>query len=387
MSKKKNTAPAAPLHAVASPMKHAVAAKRMLDEMQSVLIGRDEEAHGVVLAALAGEHAVLIGPPGTGKSLLSRALCTVTGSSGFEYLMTRFTAPDELFGPVSITGLKNDRHERVVTGRLPEAEIAFLDEIWKANSSVLNSLLTAMNERIFVNGTTTLRIPLRTVVAASNEYPKPDVQAVWDRFLVRMHVDYLTDPDHLMDLLEGEQRGFPKAAPIITLATWDAMRAEAATVTISPTIHGELVRLRQELLTKGHPVGDRRFIKAMPLLRASAYLDGRTEVAVSDLRVLRHSWWTTEKSRAEVKAIVEQFAAPHLAEARELYDAVMEKYRDWEGTSAEPFDIMSRLQRAERAISKLSSEGGSPDIDRLAAKVGAKYAALLQQETERLGGS
>ena len=147
----------------------------------------------LLLAAMAGEHILLIGPPGTAKSEVGRRLSKLISGSYFERLLTRFSVPEELFGPLSMRALEDDKYVRQTRGYLPEAEVAFIDEIFKANSAILNTLLTLVNERLFDNGSTRVRVPLLTTVAASNELPESEeLDALYDRFLVRRQVSQVS---------------------------------------------------------------------------------------------------------------------------------------------------------------------------------------------------
>ena len=164
-------------------------------ELSARFFERDAVIEGLLCAMIAGQHVLLVGPPGTGKSELAHELCKrVTGARYFQWLLTRFTTPEELFGPVSLKALEHDRYTRVTDGKLPTAHVAFLDEVFKASSAILNTLLSVMNERVFHDGEKPVNVPLLSMVGATNELPEEDeLLALSDRFLLRYEVDYLKE--------------------------------------------------------------------------------------------------------------------------------------------------------------------------------------------------
>src|ERR1700710_142184 len=170
--------------------------------LESRFLGKDEVIRLLLIAVVAGEHAVLVGPPGTAKSALIRMYARLLQARYFEYLLTRFTEPNEIFGPVDIAAFREGRYERRVEGMLPQAEIVFLDEVFKSNSAILNALLTLLNERKYTSGGQVIKCPLISVFAASNEVPADEtLTAIFDRFLIRVHSDNL-DAYHFNELLQ-----------------------------------------------------------------------------------------------------------------------------------------------------------------------------------------
>jgi MoxR-like ATPase len=222
--------------------------QRIRDALSEGLIERDIPIRLALLAALAGEHVLLIGPPGTAKSELARRLrLAFTGQTYFERLLTRFSVPEELFGPLSIKALEEDKYQRQTDGYLPTAAVAFLDEIFKANSAILNALLTLLNEREFDNGTQRVKTPLVSVVGASNELPQEEeLLALYDRFLVRYHVGPVTDDGFakLLDL-RGQAKPAIDAALMLTPADLEHIHTAAMKVTVPAEVASLLKAMRR----------------------------------------------------------------------------------------------------------------------------------------------
>ncbi len=268
--------------------------QQIRDALSEGLIERDIPIRLALLAALAGEHVLLIGPPGTAKSELARRLrLAFTGQTYFERLLTRFSVPEELFGPLSIKALEEDKYQRQTDGYLPTAAVAFLDEIFKANSAILNALLTLLNEREFDNGTQRIKTPLVSVVGASNELPQEEeLLALYDRFLVRFHVSPVTDEGFakLLDL-RGQAKPAIDAALMLTPSDLEHIHAAAMKVSVPAQVATLLKALRKHCQNQKIPVSDRRWRKVLFLLQVAAYTDGRSSVSVWDCWLLQHCLW------------------------------------------------------------------------------------------------
>ncbi|MBI5497230.1 MAG: AAA family ATPase [Deltaproteobacteria bacterium] len=292
----------------ASPDPRALREKfqRVADALASQFLGKEETARLMLICAAAGEHLVLIGPPGTAKSAVVRSFARLVDARYFEYLLTRFSEPNEVFGPVDLQAFRAGRYHRVTTGMLPEAEIAFLDEAFKANSAILNSLLSILNERRFSNGADTVHVPLISMFAASNEVPQDDaLHAIFDRFIIRVHADNV-DSFHFHDLLqkglaleraaitEREAAEAKIRAPLkmgLAAADLQACQKHLLSVVQFPedflaTYKGLCFQIRAE----GVSLSDRRAVKLLKLFAASAVIDGRAVVHDGDLAILRHIW-------------------------------------------------------------------------------------------------
>ena len=262
----------------------------LLEALERGLVERRQVVRLCLLAALAGEHSLLIGPPGTAKSELARRLhCAFRGGRYFERLLTRFSVPEELFGPLSIQALEEDRYERQTAGFLPDASIAFIDEVFKANSAILNALLTLLNEREFDNGAGRQHCPLISAIGATNAVPEDEVgEAFFDRFLLRIPVAPVSAAG-FPDLLDAAPRdAWIAPAPTLPLEFADlaALAAMAGNVDLAPEAATLLGELRAFLAATGIPVSDRRWVKTARLLRVAAASEERHRVETWDLLLL-----------------------------------------------------------------------------------------------------
>ncbi|WP_067587318.1 AAA family ATPase [Endozoicomonas ascidiicola] len=266
---------------------------KLISELQKGLLERETQVKLTILAALAGEHVLLLGPPGTAKSELAKRLKEAfVEANYFERLLTRFSVPEELFGPLSIKSLEEDQYKRLTSGYLPQASVAFLDEIFKANSAVLNTLLTVLNERKFDNGSRREDIPLISVIAASNELPDgAELNALYDRFMLRSFVAPVSD-DSFEQLIHLDGKDFDPDLDIrLKIEDLQEVQKLSEKVKLSSSVVQLMKEFRDYLAEHKIYVSDRRWRKIVKLLKVSTFTNNQHEVGLYDAWLLPHCLW------------------------------------------------------------------------------------------------
>ncbi len=337
-----------------------VTLRKLIEELRGRLFERDEVIEGAFCALLTGNHMLIIGPPGTAKSQLVHDVCKrIDGAHYFQWLLTKFTTPEEIFGAVSLKGLENDEYRRVIEGKIAESHIAFLDEVFKASSSILNTLLTIMNERVFYNSTDVVRVPLISLFGASNELPseEDELEALYDRFLLRYVVDYVKEDFRFLKMLGTEE--IEDGATSMTLDDLIECQSQVNEVAIPQHVVKLVSRLRNELKRKGIVLSDRRYKRSISLLRAKAYLSGRDEVIESDLNILENVLWRDPGELGEIKAAIYQLLHGYKDTLRELLIQARELHsyskRDWENEELEINANIEAQTKLRHILTKLDS--------------------------------
>ena len=361
--------------------------KQLLSEMNRGIYEKETEISLSLLAALAGESIILLGPPGVAKSMVARQLKTAfREAQSFEYLMSRFSTPDEIFGPVSIQKLKtSDTYERAVEGYLPTADVVFLDEIWKAGPAIQNTLLTVINEKIFRNGNREMHLPLKLLVAASNELPAKGegLEALWDRFVIRIESRPIKLEKNFRAMLLESHADFSGSTGILGHADF-ADNADFSDLKITAEEYAEWaekickIGVKEEVLDaisairkslravnvdeaaerRNIYVSDRRWKNIVRLLRTSAFMQDREEVDICDLLPIYHCLWQEPEERDAIRNIViRALFSPFADKLVEMKNALAEdiKYhrvrrnpedgRDYEGEIENLSDGLTSLEK------------------------------------------
>ncbi len=339
---------------------------QVLTPLKQTFVGKDEIIDLMGICLVGGENLFMLGPPGTAKSALVQELGRLIDGRTFDYLLTRFTEPNELFGPFDIRRLREGELVTNTDGMLPEADLIFLDELLNANSAILNSLLLVLNERVFRRGRETRKLPVLMVTGASNHLPEDDsLQALFDRFLLRVHCDNVGNEQLHHVLSAGWELEQRESLPKIGIQASELAELQKALRLVDMTgIRDTYMQVIRHLRHAGMAFSDRRAVKLQRLLAASALLSGRTFAQESDMWVLRYTWDTLEQQEV-IAGIVNEAIREAPAQEQEHPRA-----REAERPSAE--ELASELESIDTRLQAVDVTGAELAVlkDRVRALAG-----------------
>lgn len=361
--------------------------RAICDEVSDRFHERADVVRTLVVALLAGQHSLVLGPPGTAKSEIARELTgRVEGAAYWEILLSKFTAPTRMFGPVDVAALARGEYRQVYEGRATTAHVAFIDEIFKCSTAALNETLGYLNERIYhpESGGEPIRCPLIGAITASNELPTgEDTAAIYDRLLVRIEVGYLADPSNSALVRSAVSRPTAPVRTTVELAALqEAVTAAVPAVDVPDAVVDAVFSLRAALRRKELVASDRRWRQAVGLLQASAYLDGRPAVAETDLTVLTHVLWDSPAQRPTVEREVLHLVNPDAKEALDLADALDELEAQLDAMAGQSREALSDWV-IKKAHNKLATAGKRLEHLRAEAAGAGRSTAAIDRVTGR----
>lgn len=361
------------------------AIQTLRDELRAAFIERDGEIDAILHALLAEEHVLLLGPWGTAKSALTNALAlALDGSTYFDILLTKHTVPEEPFGPYNLPKLREGKYERITTGRFPEANVAFLDEIFKSSSAILNAFLTALNERQFDNGGIRQDIPLTMCVGASNELPADEgLGALFDRFLVRRWTRYIDSRSNRRKLLTMTDE--PQINATLTADQLAVLRDARKAVDVSGVVDA-MLDVGDALRTEEIEVSDRRWRKCVKLIQAAAVLDGRDTADKADLMVLADALWDDPEDFGKIYGALAAFVSPDLQRALQIVDAATELWANNGLDKADLKDpsVLAAVAGVNRDLNKMRDEIEKLDQTGAVGEATARVVEMHQELSRRV---
>ena len=341
-------------------------------EMNNLFVERDELIKLMELAIVTGTNLLMLGPPGTAKSAITYEMCgRIENANYFQWMLNKTSDPSEILGPFSVKEMENDKFMRITTGKLPEAHIAFMDEVFKSNAPTLNALLTIMNEHIFYNDGKPVEVPLISMFGASNEPPEDEsLDAMYDRFIFRMNVQYIHDAankkrmhSNYVDNRAGLLNLVNKTT--ITLAEVQALQAAAKTVKVPKNIINKFIRLISDLDRQAVHISDRRQNECFKVMQGSAVLAGRNSVTLDDFKSLVYVLWEKEEHIPLIESSILKMVNPYDDRFKELKENFNQVKTDIES-------ITDSSQKSKKAI---ESKG-------VIEKIASKTNKLINEATK-----
>ena len=341
-------------------------------EMNNLFVERDELIKLMELAIVTGTNLLMLGPPGTAKSAITYEMCgRIENANYFQWMLNKTSDPSEILGPFSVKEMENDKFMRITTGKLPEAHIAFMDEVFKSNAPTLNALLTIMNEHIFYNDGKPVEVPLISMFGASNEPPEDEsLDAMYDRFIFRMNVQYIHDAankkrmhSNYVDSRAGLLNMVNKTT--ITLEEVQALQAAAKTVKVPKDIINKFIRLISDLDRQAVHISDRRQNECFKVMQGSAVLAGRNNVTLDDFKSLIYVLWEKEEHIPLIESSILKMVNPYDDRFKELKENFNQVKTDIES-------ITDSSQKSKKAI---ESKG-------VIEKIASKTNKLINEATK-----
>ena len=346
-------------------------------ELNAEFVERNELIKTMLLAVVTNSNLLMLGPPGTGKSQLSRALCNrIDNSNYFEWLLNKSSDPAELLGTFSIKGMENDQFKRMTAGKLPEANIAFIDEVYKCNSPTLNALLSIMNEHVFFNDGKPVNVPLISMFAASNEPPEDDsLLAMHDRFLFRTEVEYIHDAANKKRMFNNylyNRAGLSitNTHTTITVEELEALQKKSKSIPVPKQIINKFITLMNDLKKNATIViSDRRANECFKVLQGSALLHGRDKVGLDDFNSLKYVLWEKKENidtiSAEISKIVNPYDEEFIKFSRQFKEVKdkIDSSTDTKDRNQAYFQYQNSLKNISGRMNKLIADASSNGKD------------------------
>ena len=350
------------------------------NELNTYFVERKNEVHGLILGLISGSNVLLIGPPGTAKSMLVSSWAkTLDKSNYFSWQLHQFSTPEELFGPYSLALLEEDKYVRITDGKLPDADVAFIDEIFKCSHGNLNAMLSILNERVFFNDGKAMPLDLNCVVGASNEVPEDGdhLEAFMDRFSLKYVVDPIVENENFSKMLTNTEIFYPNT--LVTMEELKKVSQDISKVTLGEDLVSVLIELRTKLSTSlpgnkkdralSMPVTDRMFRFAVRILKAEAWLRGRDTVSEDDFEILQHVLWSDPNDRSKMYSTILEVINPDKDNIMQLYYDSEEIYtklkkessglktdKDKKAIEPKAFETAQKLRNSKQKISEYISD-------------------------------
>jgi MoxR-like ATPase len=341
---------------------------------------RDDLVNGVLVNLLCGRTLLMLGPPGTAKSALTRAICTVLSGKYFEWCLNKLTTPEEVFGPISLKALEQDRYLRLTTGKAPEADIIFVDEFFKQSSAVGNTWLGIMNEKIYYNDGKPGKIPLKAFYAASNEVPQgEELAANFDRFVLKYFVEPVREDRSVESLFLGGRKAKYPSIDMAELVQWQAEAANVSPDDVRPVL-AALKAIRKAVENEGIQVSDRKWVQAVHVLKAQAVLNGHTVIEEEDLPILNHVLWAEVGQRAAIRKIINKVANPLGEKVSELVDSSREIFQSVKSEKIDAIEGFNKIKHAVAQLAKLGDPTKNTLLNRALVDLKAMQTSIAKED-------